>query len=122
MSWQDVPFYAAAFAFGLVGWVIGGYFTLLALASLGLPVQAAIGWPWEIGGEALLSWLIPLGVSALEVGFARRARGWPLVVFILVAGIDFISTVIGVHVAYADQQVFGVQLAAAAFDMGASTC
>lgn len=46
-------------------WYIGGAFTLATLASWGLPIVA-----W-----GLLAWLIPLGITALEIGtLAGRAR------------------------------------------------
>lgn len=46
-------------------WYIGGAFTLGTLGSWGLPIVA-----W-----GLLAWLIPLGITALEIGtLAGRAR------------------------------------------------
>jgi hypothetical protein len=73
---------------------------LAALQGAGLPVVALLVWPWELSGPRLiaylLSWCIPAGVSALELGFERR-RGWGLIVFLAVAGFDLISTGIGLH-------------------------
>jgi hypothetical protein len=93
--------------------VMGGYFTLVALRALGLPVIAAVGWPWALSHPALLSWLVPVAVSALELGFGRR-RGIALLVFALVAGFDLGSTALGLH-AWADRRVvLGLRLDAGA--------
>jgi hypothetical protein len=95
-SWGDVPFYVTALALAGGLWAVGGYFTLLALQGAGLAVQARLAWPWELSTPQLLAWLIPAGVSALELGFERR-RGWGLLVFVGVAALDLVTTAIGLH-------------------------
>lgn len=108
----DLIAYLAAIGLGAAGWVIDGYFSLVALAELGLPVVAAIGWPWELSAAALAAWLIPVGVEAIEqVFFPTRARGWRLALFLAVAGLNVAAVSYGLWVAFAGAGVFGLQLA-----------
>lgn len=108
----DLIAYLAAIGLGAAGWVIDGYFSLVALAELGLPVVAAIGWPWELSAAALAAWLIPVGVEAIEqVFFPTRARGWRLALFLSVAGLNVAAVSYGLWVAFAGAGVFGLQLA-----------
>jgi hypothetical protein len=80
---------AAALAAGL--WVVDGYYTLVALAALGLPIVAVVDWPWLLAPTALLAWGIPFGVEVIEQVFLGR-RGWPLLVFAGVAGLNALAT------------------------------
>jgi hypothetical protein len=82
----------------------------VALAALGLPVQAVLAWPWELSGVALLSWAIPLGAEAIEQVFFGE-RGWMLAVFLPVAGINVLATGYGLWVAFAGRSGFGQTLA-----------
>jgi len=108
----DVIAYLAAIGLGMAGWVIDGYFSLVALAEMGLPIVAAIGWPWELSAAALAAWLIPVGVEAIEqVFFPTRARGWRLALFLAVAGLNVAAVSYGLWVAFAGAGVFGLQLA-----------
>jgi hypothetical protein len=99
-TWADVPFHVAAIALWLALWLVGGYFTLAALHDWGLPVAVAIDWPWKLSGAALASWLVPVAVSALEMGFDRR-RGPALLAFIGVSVFDLTTTGLGLF-AWAD--------------------
>jgi hypothetical protein len=73
---------------GLALWYAGAYFTITALIRLGVPLDTLDGFEW----------LIPLGVSLLEL------RYWPSVkqtqmktlALLLVGGFDLLSTTYGV--------------------------
>lgn len=110
---KESPFFwLAALAFALALWLAGGYFTLEALHALYPPIVARLDWPWQLPIDALLCWLIPIAVSALEFGSAKR-RGAALLVFVLVATFDLGSTLFGM-LAWADQRVvFGITLSGA---------
>jgi hypothetical protein len=79
--------YLAALAIGIGLWVLDGYYTLVALKALGLPIVATVNWPWLLSSTALLAWAIPLGVEAIEQIFLGE-RGWQLLVFTGVAGLN----------------------------------
>jgi hypothetical protein len=89
---------AAALAGGL--WMLDGYYTLVALAELGLPITPVVDWPWLLSANALLAWGIPLGIEAIEQVFLGR-RGWPLAVFVAVAGLNALATGYGLWTALA---------------------
>ena len=69
---------------GLALWYAGAYFTITALIQLGIPLQTLDGFEW----------LIPIGVSLLEL------RYWPNVkttqtktlILLVVGGFDLLST------------------------------
>lgn len=80
-------------------WYTGGSFTLAALTSWGLPVAS-----W-----GLLAWLIPLSVTALEIGAlmgrARLPALW--VVWVAVLAFDVATTAIGLLDLAEGRRVFG---------------
>ena len=106
------PFALASFAAGVAGWLVGGHYTLVALTWLGVPLDVTLAGQWH--GAASLAWLIPLGVSALEVGFSRpyRRHGWPVALFVLVVLLDCGSTALGMYQRFAGAVVAGVTFAA----------
>ena len=106
---NDLAFWLAALALGAALWATGGYFTLAALHALYPPIVAVVGWPWLMDGTALLCWLIPIAVSALEFGSFRR-RGLALLVFALVAAFDLGTTSLGLRAWVDNRAVFGVVL------------
>jgi hypothetical protein len=75
-------------AVGLALWLAGAYFTITSLITLGVPMGKLDGFEW----------LIPIGVSLLEL------RYWPSVkqtqvktlALLLVGGFDLLSTAYGV--------------------------
>ncbi len=102
----DTLAYAGAACFGLGGWMLGGFFTLTALAAVGLPVVATISWPWALPSAALISWLIPLNVSLIEVRFwPNGSSGWRSWLFWAISLIDVASTVYGLSVALANRPI-----------------
>lgn len=78
-----------ALATGAFLWYAGGFFTLLALSGVGIPV-ATLG---------LWAWCIPIGVTAVELRWWPDARlpGWAIWVFVIIGGLDFLSSVYGVY-------------------------
>lgn len=74
---------------GLALWYAGAFFTITALVRLGIPLRKLDGFEW----------LIPIGVSLLEL------RYWPNVkttqfktlILLLVGGFDLLSTTYGVY-------------------------
>jgi len=79
---------AALFALAVVGglWYLGAQFTLLALAAIGIPV-AELGY-WQ--------WLIPAGISAVELRWWPRAIAEAKAIsFAVVALLDGASTLYG---------------------------
>jgi hypothetical protein len=102
--------YLAALALGAGLWVLDGYFSLLALKALGLPIVATIDWPWQLTSAALLSWAIPLGIEAIEQVFFGE-RGWPLAVFAVVAIPNILATGFGIWTALEGRSGLGVTLA-----------
>lgn len=110
---NDGPaFWLAALAFALALWLAGGYFTLEALHAVYPPIVATLDWPWQLPIGALLCWLIPIAVSALEFGSAKR-RGAALLVFVLVAAFDLVSTLFGMREWVDQRVVFGITLSGA---------
>lgn len=108
-STDGPAFWLAALAFAFALWLAGGFFTLEALHSLYPPIVAVIDWPWVMDGTALVCWLIPIAVSALEFGSAKR-RGAALLVFVLVAAFDLSSTLFGMRAWMDGRTVAGVVL------------
>src|SRR4051794_33367828 len=80
----------ATLALGLIGWIAGGYFTLLALTAI-------LGhWGVAVPAAGLGRWSIPLCISLIEIGIFRyRAQvpAWVLAVGWVITAIDFLSTV-----------------------------
>jgi magnesium-transporting ATPase (P-type) len=79
----------------IILWGTGGYFTLVWLRSLGLPVQV-------FGSPVILTiwWLIPLGITILEVGldperspYENRHSFWA---WIVILGFDTLATAAGI--------------------------
>ena len=69
-------------------WWLGGFFTLLCLRQLDIPID-------QLG---LWKWAIPAGISAVELRWWPRARltEFHFIIFTLVAGVDLLSTAYGV--------------------------
>jgi hypothetical protein len=76
-------------AVGTTLWSIGAYFTLLALAKFGLPIN-------DLDAFA---WLIPIGVSVLELRYWPEAKQTQVKtgMMLLVGGFDLLSTSYGIY-------------------------
>lgn len=74
---------------GITLWSIGAYFTLLALSKFGLPIK-------DLDAFA---WLIPIGVSVLELRYWPGAKQTQIKtgMMLLVGGFDLLSTSYGVY-------------------------
>lgn len=80
---------AALSALGLAVamWYAGAYFTLTALAAIGLPIERLGDWRWAI----------PVGFSLIELyWWPRDGSPAKLSVFVAIAGADLLSTLYGV--------------------------
>lgn len=99
-SWagQFVGYLAALTIAGAL-WLLDGYFSLLALKWLGMPIVVIIDWPWAMSTSALLVWLIPLAIEAIEQALIT-ADGWLFALFVLISGLNVIATGYGIYVAY----------------------
>jgi hypothetical protein len=81
--------YLGTLTIAAVGWYIGALFTLLALETIGIPISQL--------GEA--RWLIPGVASTIEIFWwpGRTMNGGKRLLFVVVGGIDLLSTVYGVY-------------------------
>jgi len=76
--------FALAVAAGL--WYLGALFTLLALETLGIPISYLGGWRW----------LVPAGISAVELRWRPRSISEvKSLSFAVVSGLDMLSTLYG---------------------------
>src|SRR6266545_1778371 len=73
---------------GLSLWYAGAYFTITSLVALGVPMRALDGFEW----------LIPLGVSLLELRYwpGVKQTQFKTLALLLVGGFDLLSTAYGV--------------------------
>lgn len=94
--------YLAAMAIGTVLWAVDGYYTLVALQALGLPIEASLDWPWLLSNAALLAWIIPLVVEAIEQVLLGE-KGILFWVFVGVSLVNMVATGYGLWVEFAGE-------------------
>jgi hypothetical protein len=102
----DVAIYVltalAMLALGILGWMAGAFFTIVAVSALLEP------WGVTLPALGLARWAIPIVVSIVEVAlfkFRDRLPSWILAIGIIVTILDFASTIFGIVIAIGGLEV-----------------